>query len=262
MMKMKVCKFNDQGYEEYKKLITEIQNSVSLNNNNIHKGYTSELKERIKLLKSEERYSDRFEHDIEFEIRKFENRHVMGIYLENLFKDVPTYKLENNFKLWDWICLQYFDEIFTTNGTASDWRFRLIDDHKLKFRNLMYVPWWIIRHYGESDSRIFLLRLDLDVGGDWNEQYMKKNHVRNYKKIAHICHILYFDEEEKRDIPGTSKSNIGALQDFCDEIKYLNLIYDLFEMPTKEILKKLPKRFFNFMKKIGKEVEIDGEIFS
>ena len=53
-------------------------------------------------------------------------------------------------------CLQYFDEIFTTNGTASDWRFRLIDDHKLKFK-LVYVPWWIIRHYGESDSRIFLL---------------------------------------------------------------------------------------------------------
>ena len=85
---------------------------------------------------------------------------------------------------------------------------------------------------------------------------MKKNHVRNYKKIAHICHILYYDEEEKRDIPGTSKGNLGALQDFCDEIKYLNLIFDLFEMPNKEILENLPKRFFNYMKKIGKEVKV------
>ncbi len=258
---MKLCKFNNLGYEEYKKLITEIQNSVSLNNNDIVKGYNSDLKQRIKLLKSDKKYFEKFEHDIEFEVKKFENRHELGIYLEKIFKDIPTYKLNNNFKLWDWICLQYFEEIFTENGTASDYRFRLIDDHKLLFRNLMYVPWWEVRHYGESDSRIFLLRLDLDVGGDWNEQYMKKNHVRNYKKIAHICHILYFDEDEKRDIPGTSKSNVGALQDFCDEIKYLNLIYDLFEMPTKEILKKLPKRFFNFMKKIGKEVEIEGEIF-
>ena len=53
----------------------------------------------------------------------------------------------------------------------------------------------------------------MDVGGDWIEQFMKKNHVRNYRKIAHLCHILYFDEEENRDIPGTSKSNDGALQD-------------------------------------------------
>ena len=25
---------------------------------------------------------------------------------------------------------------------------------------------------------------------------MKKNHVRNYKKIAHICHLLYYDEDD------------------------------------------------------------------
>ena len=81
-------------------------------------------------------------------------------------------------------------------------------------------------------------------------------------KKQHIYVIYLLDEEEKRDIPGTSKGNIGALQDFCDEIKYLNLIYDLFEMPNKEILENLPKRFFNYMKKIGKEVKVDGKIFS
>ena len=102
----------------------------------------------------------------------------------------------------------------------------------------------------------------MDVGGDWIEQFMKKNHVRNYKKIAHICHILFFDEEENRDIPGTSKSNIGALQDFCDEIKYLNLIYDLFQMSDEEILSKLPDRFFTYMRKIGKELKINGQVFN
>jgi len=259
---MAVCEFNDNGYEAYKTLITDIQDEVARNDGDILKGYNQDLKKRIKELQLDKSFTNDFEYKISMEVKQFNNRHELGIYLEKIFENVPTSKIVNNYKLWDWISLQYFDVIFTNAGTASDWRFRLIDDHKLKFRNLMYVPWWLLRHYGKEDSRIFLTRLNLDTAGDWNEQFMKKNHVRNYKKIAHICHILYYDEEEKRDIPGTSKGNLGALQDFCDEIKYLNLIYDLFEMPNKKILNNLPKRFFTYMKKIGKEAKVDGEIFS
>ena len=259
---MIVCEFNDDGYKAYKSLITDIQDEVAKNDGDIIKGYNEDLKNRVKELQKNKILTSNFEYQISLDVKQFQNRHELGIYLHEVFQKVPTFKLVNNYKLWDWISLQYFDLIFTEKGTASDWRFRLIDDHKLKFRNLMYVPWWLLRHYGKEDSRIFLTRLNLDTAGDWNEQFMKKNHVRNYKKIAHICHILFYDEEEKRDIPGTSKGNIGALQDFCDEVKYLNLIYDLFEMPNKEILEKLPKRFFNYMKKIGKEVKVDGKIFS
>ena len=259
---MIIHKFNQKGYDTYKRIVEDIQSSVEKENNDISKGYTKELKKRIKDLQSDTSTQEKFEYNISFEVKNFDNRHELGIYLDQILKQVPTYELVDNFYLWDWISLQFFEKIFTEKGTASDWRFRLINDHKLKFRNLIYTPWWLLRHYQKEDSRIFLTRLELNVGGDWIEQFMKKNHVRNYKKIAHICHILFYDEEEKRDIPGTSKSNLGALQDFCDEIKYLNLIYDLFQMPDEMILKKLPDRFFKYMRKIGKEVKINNEIFN
>jgi len=258
---MQVRQFTEEGHKQYKTLIDDIFQSVEKSNQNISKGYTPELKGRINELKKNNRMSNEFEEKIQFEVKKFSNRHEFGLYLDKIFSEVIGYKLLNNSKLWDWITLQYFDQIFTDEGSHFNWRFVLIDHHKLKFRNLSYTPWWIIRHYGKEDSRIFLTKHNMDVGGDWIEQFMKKNHVRNYRKIAHLCHILYFDEEENRDIPGTSKSNDGALQDFCDEIKYLNLLYDLYAMPESDILKKLHKRFFNYMKKIGKEVKIDGHVF-
>ena len=255
-------KFNQKGYDTYKKLIEDIQSSVEKENNDLSKGYTDELKQRVKDLQLDKSVQEKFEHNISIEVKSFDSRHKLGIYLNTILKDVPTYELIDNYYFWDWVSLQFFEKIFTEKGTASDWRFRLINDHKLKFRNLIFTPWWLLRHYQEDDSRIFLTRLEMDVGGDWIEQFMKKNHVRNYKKIAHICHILFFDEEENRDIPGTSKSNIGALQDFCDEIKYLNLIYDLFQMSDEEILSKLPDRFFTYMRKIGKELKINGQVFN
>jgi len=258
---MLVRQFTEGGNREYKSLIDDIFQSVERNNKDISKGYTSELKSRINQLKKNNSLSVEFEKKIQFEVKKFSNRHEFGVYLDKIFSEVSGYELVNNNKLWDWITLQYFDQIFTDEGSHHIWRFVLIDDHKLKYRNLSYTPWWLARHYGKEDSRIFLTRHEMDVGGDWIEQFTKKNHVRNYRKIAHICHILYFDEEEDRDIPGTSKGNEGALQDFCDEIKYLNLLYDLYAMAESEILKKLPKRFFQYMKKIGKEVEIDGHVF-
>ena len=258
---MMLNKFNQKGYETYKKIIEDIQSSVEKENKDISKGFTKELKQRIKDLRSDKHSQEKFKDNISLEVKNFENRYEFGIYLNEALKDVPTYELLENYYFWDWLSLQFFENIFTNEGTASDYRFRLINDHKLKFRNLVFTPWWLLRHYQENDSRIFTTRLKMDVGGDWIEQYMKKNHVRNYKKIAHICHILYFDEEENRDIPGTSKSNLGALQDFCDEIKYLNLIYDLFQMSDEEILKKLPDRFFTYMRKIGKEVKINDQVF-
>ena len=138
-----------------------------------------------------------FEYQISLDVKQFQNRHELGIYLHEVFQKVPTFKLVNNYKLWDWISLQYFDLIFTEKGTASDWRFRLIDDHKLKFRNLMYVPWWLLRHYGEEDSRIFLTRLNYDTGlksksGDKNIiiEALKKKDIKEYESLNEYKNLL------------------------------------------------------------------------
>jgi len=261
MTKMMLREFTESGHKEYKALIEEIFESVQKADKDISIGYNDLLSSKIKKMQKDNRLSVDFKNKIPFEIKRFNNRHEFGIYLDKILSETATHEINYNYKLWDWITLQYFDQIFTNDGSHYQWRFVLIDNHKLKFRNLSFTPWWIVRHYGLEDSRIFLSRHSMDVGGDWIEQFMKKNHVRNYKKIAQICHTLYYDEEEQRDIPGTSKGNNGALQDFCEEIKYLNLLYDLYAMPIGEILKKLPKRFFNYMRKIGKEVEIDGQTF-
>jgi len=117
---MIVCEFNNDGYKAYKSLITDIQDEVAKNDGDIKKGYNQDLKNRVKELQKNKTLTNNFEYQISLDVKQFQNRHELGIYLEKVFEKIPTFKLVKNYKLWDWISLQYFDLIFTEKGTASD----------------------------------------------------------------------------------------------------------------------------------------------
>ena len=89
-------KFNQKGYDAYKKLIEDIQSSVEKENNDLSKGYTDELKQRVKDLQLDKSVQEKFEHNISIEVKSFDSRHKLGIYLNTILKDVPTYELIDN----------------------------------------------------------------------------------------------------------------------------------------------------------------------
>ena len=53
-------KFNQKGYDAYKKLIEDIQSSVEKENNDLSKGYTDELKQRVKDLQLDKSVQEKF----------------------------------------------------------------------------------------------------------------------------------------------------------------------------------------------------------
>ena len=46
---MIIHKFNQKGYDTYKRIVEDIQSSVEKENNDISKGYTKELKKELKI---------------------------------------------------------------------------------------------------------------------------------------------------------------------------------------------------------------------
>ena len=74
-------KFNQKGYDAYKKLIEDIQSSVEKENNDLSKGYTDELKQRVKDLQLDKSVQEKFEHNISIDVKSFDSRHKLGIYL-------------------------------------------------------------------------------------------------------------------------------------------------------------------------------------
>ena len=54
---------------------------------------------------------------------------------------------------------------------------------------------------------------------------------------------LYYDEENNRSIPGTSKGTRGGFARLRDKISHFNKIKFLWKMSTEEIIDMLPSEF-------------------
>ena len=266
-MTMNIRKFNDLGHKEFLIFYANLKEAINLENGNTKQKISKALKkqklDKVKEIISSNKYSYEIDSKIKIENKIFTNKLEYGIYIDKILKNIPEYELNKDYFLWDWLSAFYFEQLFTEEMSGyDDARYILSFDWRLKTRHLTYTPWWVVRNYGHENSRIFLKKNKVFIGGDWNEQYLKKNHIRNYKKIAELCHLLYYDEEKEQDIPGSSKHNDGAVNDLGEEIKYLNLINDLLAMPLENILEKLPDRFFNYIRKIDKKIILNGKTFS
>ena len=78
---------------------------------------------------------------------------------------------------------------------------------------------------------------------DFFEQFVKINSLRELKVIAEVCMRLYYDRENDRHIPGTSKGTKGGFPRLRDKIAHYNKIKFLWKMNTDEIIEMLPSEF-------------------
>jgi len=249
---MKIRKFTEQGHQEYKNLYREIFSSIQNKNGNIKKGYSQELKKKIKEMQGRTDNSIEIESSKEIEKNKsFKSGYDFGVYITKALKDSSYIKIQGDAALWDWLALFYFDQIFSEKMRGySEYRYIVNDDWKLIFRHLTRTPWWCVQYYGEPSK--LLLCEEPYKSIDWLEQFIKNREIREFKTSLEICYTMYFDKKTNSYKKGTSKSKAGGLHRFRDKLNQFFCVYDLWHMSAEDIMKLLPKEFNTFKPKGNK----------
>ena len=249
-MKMKIKRFTNEGRKEWIKLYREIFISIDKQTPNrrsakegIEKGYNKNLQKKIELLKKDNTLSTPVDGAQDLALKDYKNSYELGSALDTSLKNISYKDLFDDLNLWDCLSLNLFDKIFVPGKIKGfiPYRYVVDVDRNNSMRHLVRGPWWAVNRYGEN-AKIFTYT-EVYQQNDFFEQFVKVNSLRELKVIAEVCMRLYFDKENNRSIPGTSKGTRGGFARLRDKISHYNKIKFLWNMNTNEIIDMLPSEF-------------------
>ena len=249
-MKMKIRRFTNEGRKEWSKLYKEIFISIDKMTPNrrsakegIVQGYNKDLQKKVEFLKKDSSFSEEIPKAGNLEIKDYKNSYDLGCAIDAALKDIPYKDLFNDLNLWDCLSLNLFDKIFVPGKIKGFMPYRYVVDidRNNSMRHLIRGPWWAVNRYGEN-AKIFTYT-EVYQQNDFFEQFVKINSLRELKVIAEVCMRLYYDRENDRHIPGTSKGTKGGFPRLRDKIAHYNKIKFLWKMNTDEIIEMLPSEF-------------------
>ena len=249
-MKMKIKRFTNEGRKEWIKLYREIFISIDKQTPNrrsakegIEKGYNKNLQKKIELLKKDNTLSTPVDGAQDLDLKDYKNSYELGCALDTSLKNISYKDLFDDLNLWDCLSLNLFDKIFVPGKIKGFMPYRYVVDvdRNNSMRHLVRGPWWAVNRYGEN-AKIFTYT-EVYQQNDFFEQFVKVNSLRELKVIAEVCMRLYFDKENNRSIPGTSKGTRGGFARLRDKISHYNKIKFLWNMNTNEIIDMLPSEF-------------------
>ena len=249
-MKMKIKRFTNEGRKEWIKLYREIFISIDKQTPNrrsakegIEKGYNKNLQKKIELLKKDNTLSTPVDGAQDLDLKDYKNSYELGSALDTSLKNISYKDLFDDLNLWDCLSLNLFDKIFVPGKIKGFMPYRYVVDvdRNNSMRHLVRGPWWAVNRYGEN-AKIFTYT-EVYQQNDFFEQFVKVNSLRELKVIAEVCMRLYYDKENNRSIPGTSKGTRGGFARLRDKISHYNKIKFLWNMNTNEIIDMLPSEF-------------------
>ena len=247
---MKIKRFTNEGRKEWIKLYREIFISIDKQTPNrrsakegIEKGYNKNLQKKIELLKKDNTLSTPVDGAQDLDLKDYKNSYELGSALDTSLKNISYKDLFDDLNLWDCLSLNLFDKIFVPGKIKGFMPYRYVVDvdRNNSMRHLVRGPWWAVNRYGEN-AKIFTYT-EVYQQNDFFEQFVKVNSLRELKVIAEVCMRLYYDKENNRSIPGTSKGTRGGFARLRDKISHYNKIKFLWNMNTNEIIDMLPSEF-------------------
>lgn len=249
---MKLRRFTEDGHNKYILIYDKIKQSIAENKKDIKKGFTKKLKDEVENLLNDDSLSSEVDNGKILKKQNFKNSYDLGIYLNELLKDCNQNEIYFDEKMWDWITLFHFNDVFSIEMTGySEHRYILNQDWFVRNRHLIRTPWYAVNTYGES-SKLFLSKAPY-VGSDYLEQFISHRINENFIPSGHICYKLYFDKKNNKPRPGYSKKYIrkknkktlvkASLGRLIDKLNQYNEIYDIWSMYPNDIVLLLPKEF-------------------
>jgi hypothetical protein len=229
--------FNEEGLNEFERLINEIRNST--------------IKNIPEDLLFNEHYSSAHEPIINIEKVDYKNKNELIPFIVEKLNLRANKHLYFDKGLWSWLAALYFDNICPADGNGkrkvNETAFYILRDPKnyTKFyRHLLAYPSRIYSELDES-SKIFLIG-SFSKRGEITEQFGAYQEIALNKGILDAANILYWDDSSKNLKRGAAGKGGGSARRLVRIIRQYQLTYDLNAMQGQEIVELLPNEFLKW----------------
>ncbi|MDE2940648.1 MAG: hypothetical protein OXR67_17275 [Chloroflexota bacterium] len=204
---------------------------------------------------SDAKYSDVLEPAVIIEARSFANRREAGEYLSEKLAHFPIEEVQQNYGLWSWLGMFYFNSIVNQDdsgnpdlGRDSDAAY-VLDPASPGWgdnRHRLLMAYETYTFHGEDAW--FMLDQPVNSADQLTNRLSGKPTIFRSRGIVKLAHVLYTDPSTRRRKRGfggggQNQRSPGNLMRFIDVLDQLYMTYDVYGMTAEELMKLLPVEF-------------------
>jgi hypothetical protein len=226
--------FNEEGLNEFERIIGEIRNGV--------------IKNIPEELLFSNQYSDIQEPIIGIQMVDYRNKNELIPYIVEQLNLKSNKFLYFDKGLWSWLAAFYFNNICPVDGNGkrkiNEPAFYVLKDPKnytKYYRHLLAYPSRLFSELGDS-SRIFLIGT-FQKRGEITEQFGAYQEIALNKGILDAANLMYWDERTGNLKRGAAGKGSGSARRLVRIIRQYQMTYDLNSMTGQEITALLPVEF-------------------
>lgn len=231
-------RFNTKGIETFRKCLDECRQNPGI-----------DINEWDQLLEDSS-LTEIVDKNIEIERRLFSTRREAAEYFVQIFAPLNTDSLREDFGLWDWLSLFYFDSVCPVKDHVRTVRSNytyIIDVRRNQyiFHRIFIV--WHIQTLSPEFNKLWLDR-PIALRDGYSGTVFGRLRLTRIPCIYEVVHKLYWDESQNRPRPSITggKSNMrqGDLTNrFPTCIDQLEMTYDLQVLSADQIIELLGDEF-------------------
>lgn len=186
------------------------------------------------------------------ENRAFETRYAMGDYLTRALEPCDLTLLSLDIGFWSWLALFYFDQLCPWEDgpgrkVREDANYILSLNYLKRMRHAVRTTYIFVNRFGEKVR--FLFSAPMDVRGEIIEQISQRQELTNCDEVILAASILYNDPDKLTFKRGaTTKNSAGTVHRYIKVLEQFSVTYDLYSVPSAELIELLPSEFERFLR--------------
>lgn len=191
------------------------------------------------------------------DIRSFADRFDAGRYLSELLEPVAYERgrdaIAKDKGLWAWLAFAWMDLLAPPNqqgirkiGAQNKW-IPDVEDYRKYYRHFLAGPYLIYQAHRDAPERAMaVLATAVERPGEVVEQFASRQEIITSASLMGAITALYYDPVKKEIKRGASSKVAGAARRLADILRQFDLTWDIYGMPSEEILDLLPSEFDRF----------------
>jgi hypothetical protein len=192
-----------------------------------------------------------------FDVRSFTNRFEAGEYFSALLEPVVAKAgrtaIARDKGLWTWLALAWMDVLAPPSGDgtrklkAHNRWIPNVEDYRKYYRHLLAGPYLIYEAHKDDPARaLAVLATPVEKPGEVVEQFASRQEMITSVSLMAAITALYYDSARKQIKRGAAGKAGGSSRRLADVLGQFDVTWDIYGMPSDEILDLLPSEFDRF----------------
>ena len=174
--------------------------------------------------------------------KQFENKLSVGKYFLHVFPE----KFEPDIQTWNWLAILYYKQLLNARKKIGELQRLFISESSsdYQYRHLLKAPYDICRFYKKDLNDFRFLLLDkVNINGELYRKTVESPEIRKNPEFMKVARKFFYNENTK-----SLKKNIGIIIRLIKVWRQYERSFDMYRMPSEEIINKLLIKHHEFGK--------------